>query len=111
MCGHLARHLVGAHRPCAVAILDRHLLVVDTANAGAGMNFPDWTYRLIYRYGFRAARLVWRFTKPHHTGALVMLWQEEKVLLVRTSYQDVWMAPGGGIEREETPAQAALREV
>lgn len=75
------------------------------------MNPTDWMYRQLYRYGFRCARMVWRFTQPHHAGALVMLWRGEKVVLVRTSYLDVWMAPGGGIEGNETPAQAALREV
>lgn len=75
------------------------------------MSFPDWSYRLVYRYGFRAARMVWRFTQPHHAGALVMLWHEDEVLLVRTSYQDVWTAPGGGIEANEAPVDAAVREV
>jgi 8-oxo-dGTP diphosphatase len=78
---------------------------------GPSMKLPDWMFRLIYRYGFRGARLVWRFTQPHHAGALVMLWRAERVVLVRPSYQDVWMAPGGGIEGNENPAQAALREV
>ena len=74
------------------------------------MSFPDWSYRLAYRYGFRAARVVWRFTEPHHAGALVMLWHGHDVLLVRTSYQDVWTAPGGGIAASETPVEAAVRE-
>ena len=75
------------------------------------MSFPDWSYRLVYRYGFRAARVIWRFTQPHHAGALVMLWHGDEVLLVRTSYQDVWTAPGGGIEAHEAPVEAAVREV
>jgi 8-oxo-dGTP diphosphatase len=74
------------------------------------MKLPDWFYRAAYRYGFRAARLVWRVTRPRHAGALVMLWHEEKVLLVRSSYQDVWMAPGGGMEADEAPVEAAIRE-
>lgn len=75
------------------------------------MSGPDWMYRLIYRHGFRMARLWWRLTQPLHSGALVMIWYQNKVLLVRTSYQRVWMAPGGGIKRGELPANAALREV
>ena len=74
------------------------------------MRFSDWVYRTIYYYGFRAARLVWRFTKPRHFAALVMLWHDKKVLLVRTSYQDGWVAPGGGIKADECPVQAAIRE-
>jgi 8-oxo-dGTP pyrophosphatase MutT (NUDIX family) len=74
------------------------------------MRLPDWVYRTTYYYGFRAARLIWRFTKPRHFGALVMLWHDKKVLLVRTSYQDGWVAPGGGIKADEAPVQAAIRE-
>lgn len=75
------------------------------------MNLPDWSYRLVYRYGFRAARVVWRLTRPHHAGALVMLWHGHEVLLLRTSYQDVWTAPGGGIAADESPVEAAVREL
>ena len=57
----------------------------------------DRIYRLVYRYGFRVARLLWRLTQPRHTGALVMFWHGGDVLLVRTSYQDVWTAPAGAL--------------
>ena len=74
------------------------------------MRFSDWTYRAAYYYGYRAARLLWRFTKPRHLGAIVMVWHDKKVLLVRTSYQDFWAAPGGGMKAHEAPVQAAIRE-
>jgi 8-oxo-dGTP diphosphatase len=74
------------------------------------MRHFDWVYRTTYHYGFRAARLLWRLTKPRHFGAVVMLWYDKKVLLVRTSYQDGWVAPGGGIKSHEAPVQAAIRE-
>src|SRR3954470_21654646 len=74
------------------------------------MRLLDWVYRTIYCYGFRAARLLWRVTKPRHLGAVVMLWYDKKVLLVRTSYQDGWVAPGGGIKATEAPVQAASRQ-
>jgi 8-oxo-dGTP diphosphatase len=72
---------------------------------------PDWPYRLIYRYGFRMARLWWRLTQPRHSGAMVMIWCRNKVLLVRASYLQGWTAPGGGIEHGELPVNAAVREV
>jgi 8-oxo-dGTP pyrophosphatase MutT (NUDIX family) len=75
------------------------------------MSFSDWAYRAAYYYGYRAARLLWRFTKPRHRGAILMLWHDKRVLLVRTSYQDFWTAPGGGMKAHEAPVQAAIREV
>src|SRR3954465_2618080 len=39
-----------------------------------------------------------------------MVWYDKKVLLVRTSYQDFWAAPGGGMRAHEAPVQAAIRE-
>ena len=74
------------------------------------MPLSDWMYRTVYRYGFRGARLLWRFTRPRHLGALVMLWHDKRVLLVRNSYQDAWAAPGGGIKANESPIRAAIRE-
>src|SRR3954454_24879175 len=74
------------------------------------MSFSDWAYRVTYYYGYRAARLLWRFTKPHHRGAIVMLWHDKRVLLVRTCYQHFWTAPGGGMKAHEAPVQAAIRE-
>jgi 8-oxo-dGTP diphosphatase len=74
------------------------------------MSVLDWVYRAVYRYGFHAARLLWRFTKPTHRGALLMLWHDDRVLLVRNSYQDVWAAPGGGIKANENAIEAVIRE-
>lgn len=75
------------------------------------MPLPDWIFRVAYYYGYRAARIVWKFTKPHHLGAVVALWYNEQVLLVRTSYRGTWDLPGGGVETHEIPAQAAIREI
>jgi 8-oxo-dGTP pyrophosphatase MutT (NUDIX family) len=75
------------------------------------VKLPDAWFRFVYRHGFRLARLVWSIHPPRHRGALVMLWCDECVLLVRTSYQDVWMAPGGGVGAQEEPLDAAVREV
>jgi 8-oxo-dGTP pyrophosphatase MutT (NUDIX family) len=77
----------------------------------AATGLTDWAYRTLYRHGFRAARLLWAITRPLHTGALVMLWAEGRVLLVRSSYQEGWMAPGGGVEAGEEPLEAARREL
>jgi 8-oxo-dGTP pyrophosphatase MutT (NUDIX family) len=74
------------------------------------MSVLDWVYRAVYRCGFHAARLLWRFTKPSHLGALLMLWHDKRVLLVRNSYQDAWAAPGGGLKANENPMQAVIRE-
>ena len=71
----------------------------------------DWAYRVVYRFGFRAARQLWRFTNPRHVGAIALLWHDKRVLLVRNSYQDFWTAPGGGVKSHEAAIDAVIREV
>ncbi|NJP36864.1 NUDIX hydrolase [Alkalicoccus luteus] len=43
--------------------------------------------------------------------AYVLLQKEDRVLLVHNKKHDSWSLPGGGVEAEETLAQAAVREV
>ncbi|ASP34070.1 NUDIX domain-containing protein [Labrenzia sp. VG12] len=64
----------------------------------------SWTIRLIQQVGLlrNSYTLEVRVIVEDETGG---------VLLVRHSYLDGWYLPGGGVEREETLAEAARREV
>ena len=47
------------------------------------LDAPNWLYRLVYRRGSQAIR-VWRWiTKPHTSGAHVMLWHGDRLILLR----------------------------
>ena len=48
--------------------------------------------------------------KPITLGVRVLLIQDDKVLMVRHTYQDEWFLVGGGIKRGETLAECAHRE-
>jgi 8-oxo-dGTP diphosphatase len=71
----------------------------------------DFTWRTAYRVGFRFARLWWGLTHPRHEGAMVAVYVGSALLVVRSSYRPGWSLPGGGIERGETPEEAARREL
>ena len=71
----------------------------------------DHGYRLAYRAGFVAARGWWFLRRPRHEGALVAIWVRDRVLVVRQSYRQTLCFPGGGVNRGETPAAAAVREL
>ncbi len=61
-----------------------------------------------------AARLyeTWQLlARPHNHGALVAIWHQQRLLLVQTSYRHGLGLPGGGLERQETARQAAVREL
>jgi ADP-ribose pyrophosphatase YjhB (NUDIX family) len=55
-------------------------------------------------------RVVWAVTRPRTHGALVALWCDDRLLVVRTSYAPYWSLPGGYVRRHETGRQAAMRE-
>lgn len=75
---------------------------------------PSAANRLVwaaYSLGFRLLRLWWFCRRPRHQGALVAVWEDDQLLLVRPSYRAVWTLPGGGLRAGEAPSQAAAREL
>lgn len=52
-----------------------------------------------------------RFDDAPTGYVLVVLWHENRVLMVFERERECWELPGGGIETGETPRAAAVREV
>ncbi|HEY8946920.1 MAG TPA: NUDIX hydrolase, partial [Polyangiaceae bacterium] len=75
---------------------------------------PTWldrSFQLAYVAAYRMMRVYWAVRKPNTHGALVLLWHEGEVLLVRNSYVRYHSLPGGYVRKHETSRQAALREL
>jgi ADP-ribose pyrophosphatase YjhB (NUDIX family) len=63
---------------------------------------------------FAVRRLLLRWLRIRTRGVKVMLFNKRgELLLVRHNYGNtgVWLIPGGGIKRKESPEAAAVREV
>ena len=71
----------------------------------------DAAWRFAFRLGFPVARVWWRLRRARHEGALVAVYVDRALLLVRSSYRVEWNFPGGSIKRGETPDAAARREL
>jgi 8-oxo-dGTP diphosphatase len=71
----------------------------------------DAAWRLAFRLGFPLARVWWRLRGARPEGALVAVYVDQALLLLRSSYQVEWNFPGGGVKRGETPEAAARREL
>jgi 8-oxo-dGTP diphosphatase len=71
----------------------------------------DRCCRIFYRAAYRAMRLWWFVRRPRHRGALVALWHDGEILMVRTSYRRGWDLPGGSVRRGESALDAARREI
>lgn len=71
----------------------------------------DRAWQIIYRLAFPLARRWWRLRGQHHQGALVAVWVDQALLLVRSSYRTEWNFPGGSVRQGETPEAAAHREL
>jgi 8-oxo-dGTP pyrophosphatase MutT (NUDIX family) len=74
-------------------------------------SLENFAWRMIYRIAFPIARLWWAIKRAPHEGALVATYVGDDVLLLRASYRRSWNLPGGGIWSQETPEQAARREL
>jgi 8-oxo-dGTP pyrophosphatase MutT (NUDIX family) len=57
------------------------------------------------------ARLYWRLFQPITLGSRCIVVDGERVLLVRHAHSSGWRLPGGAVEKGETLAEAARREV
>jgi 8-oxo-dGTP diphosphatase len=71
----------------------------------------DRLWQLAYWAAYRLLLLWWLVRRPAHRGALVALWHDGEILLLRSSYRGGWSLPGGGIGRGESVRDAASREL
>src|ERR1700722_133346 len=71
----------------------------------------DRLWQIAYFIAYRAARAWWFLTRPKHRGAVVAIWHDGEMLVVRTSYRSRWDLPGGGLDLGEDAKMAALREL
>jgi 8-oxo-dGTP diphosphatase len=71
----------------------------------------DALFRLAYRCAYQAMRFYWKAFNPLAHGALVAVWHDRKLLLIKNSYVDYFSLPGGYVRRGEQPQDAAVREL
>jgi 8-oxo-dGTP pyrophosphatase MutT (NUDIX family) len=71
----------------------------------------DLLFRLAYRRAYQLMRLYWAVRRPHTHGALVAIWHDGKILLVRNSYVSYRSLPGGYVHSHESGRDAAIREL
>lgn len=88
------------------------LVAMVSEKAGKSGVWLNALMRWGYRGAYAAARVWWFVRRPRTNGALVALWHEERLLLVRTSYRpQCTTLPGGFQKRGESARDAASREV
>lgn len=75
------------------------------------MNLVNLGFRIAYRIAYQLMRLYWRILRPNTHGALVAIWHDGEILLVRNSYVKFYSLPGGYLKHGETALSAAIREL
>jgi 8-oxo-dGTP diphosphatase len=75
------------------------------------VSIVDFGFRMAYRAAYQIMRVYWRVARPTTHGALVGIWHDGEILLVRNSYVSYYGVPGGYIKGTETPVMAAVREL
>lgn len=71
----------------------------------------DALARTGYRGAYTLARVYWLVRHPRTHGVFVGVWHAGRVLLLQNSYKHQLSMPGGGMERDESPAEAGAREL
>ena len=71
----------------------------------------DFGFRTAYKTAHRMLRAYWGIGNPHTHGALIAVWHDGQILLVKNSYRREYTLPGGYVRPDETPEQGAAREL
>jgi 8-oxo-dGTP diphosphatase len=71
----------------------------------------DYILRALYKIAYRGHLVANYFLRSETQGAYVAIWHEGQILLIRNSYKSTYTIPCGGIDRGETPVEAASREL
>jgi ADP-ribose pyrophosphatase YjhB (NUDIX family) len=86
--------------------------MLERASAGPDdATVIDRAFQLAYVCAYRLMRMYWRVRRPTTHGALVVLWHDGKLLLVRNSYVPYYSLPGGYVAPSESGRVAAIREL
>ena len=83
----------------------------DASVSASRPSVVDRAFQLAYVCAYRAMRAYWKVRRPTMRGALVAMWNGGEILLVRNSYLPYYSLPGGYVRRDETPVEAAVREL
>jgi 8-oxo-dGTP diphosphatase len=75
------------------------------------VSFIDAGFRLVYRIAYQLMRLYWRIFRPNTHGALIAVWHDGELLVVKNSYVSFHSLPGGYLKRGEAAVAAAVREL
>lgn len=115
-CGSAVAHIApGRYKSIASRVVSRvcptSLQTWRSFAAGPSGIMMNRLWHIAYKVGFCMARLWWWLRHPDHDDAIVAIWFEGHVLVVRQSYRTNLTFPGGGIRRGEGPRDAARREV
>ena len=71
----------------------------------------DFGFRTAYKVAHRMLRAYWSVRNPHTRGALVAVWHDDELLMVKNSYRREYTLPGGYIRSGERATEAARREL
>jgi 8-oxo-dGTP diphosphatase len=71
----------------------------------------DLGFRTAYRVAHRMLRIYWSIRHPHTEGALIAVWSDGELLVVKNSYRRHYTLPGGYLRRGESVEEAGAREL
>jgi ADP-ribose pyrophosphatase YjhB (NUDIX family) len=71
----------------------------------------DQVWRILMRIAFTLARVWWFLRRPRTQGIFAAVWWDGRLLLIRNSYRAGESAPGGRLDRGESPLEGARREL
>ena len=71
----------------------------------------DYLIRAALWTAYRLLRVWWFIRRPQHDGAVIAIWLDGRILMVRHSYRSRLGWPGGGIKAGEQQLDAACREL
>lgn len=68
-------------------------------------------YQIIYKIAYRLYLIICFITRQKMTGAYIAVWSDGKILLIKNSYKEKYTIPCGGVNKNESIIQAAVREL
>ena len=71
----------------------------------------DRLWRVALWVAYRLMSAGWYVFRPQRRGVFIAVWHGGELLVIRNSYRRWYALPAGGLQRGETPAHAALREL